>query len=471
MVHPRFTPVAFFVVLLSILMFSCASVPDISHEETSSGTADIVEQEPEFPLIYGRGTGASREEALQAALLDGVRRTAETLLGPAVSVSSVDQLDRLFSADVSDGADYFKKGSFERLGSVSRSKDQVEEGIRGRIDTLYLIKRLEAAGIGGDLFTASADIPVLEDEAPPSWLDSLASGTDASRQESSAVTSLAESAMESAGAVEKGSLDLERLDLSSGERQRLTDYITSMKFMVLAEDGEDASSVDAASVLTAFLDMRGYAVSSQENLEAVMNGQEKAYEAETEGKIGVLQWTAAKLRADIAVTVEAEVETSNAGGSYSGEALFGIRIREVSGWKDLGLVRSPRGISVSGFSTEEEAAATAIVRGLTEILPDITRISEEGVQDMLVQGISYTVEILNVDDTATINRLKDNLKGEIRSMRHSLGNGSLKLNIRYLGGVESLENTLCDAAANIPGLENISLLYQRGNSLTFDVFR
>ncbi len=471
MVHPRVISIAVIVAIVASFLFSCATPPGPSSEEGLSKPSTVSEIEPSFPLVYGRGAAVNSDDAREAALLDGIRRAAETLLGPALAVSSVDKLDRLFSSDASNGSDYYKEGSLENLGTISEMDNQVEAAIRGRIVTLYLVKRLEAAGIGGDLFSSSADLPVLEDEEAPPWLDSFTADAGRSDGQVSSLASLAESAAKSSAAEEKGSVDLGRLDLSSSERQRLTDYITSMKFMVLAADETDKASVDAAEVLNTFLDMRGYSVSSPQSIEALMHDQKGTYEAETGKKIELMQWTADKLRADIALTIDAEVETGFSNGSYSGEVLFRIGIMEASSWKDLGMLRSPRGITVSGYNSEEEASAAVLVRGLTQMLPDITGISEEGVRDMLVKGIPYTVEIININSSAAANQLKDRLKDQVRNMSQSFKNGSLFLEVRYLGGVESLENTLCDAAAAVPGLENISLLYQRGNALTFDVFR
>lgn len=43
-----------------------------------------------------------------------------------------------------------------------------------------------------------------------------------------------------------------------------------------------------------------------------------------------------------------------------------------------------------------------------------------------------------------------------------------KYEVRLIGRIEDLEDIVYDVAESISGFEGISLVYQRGNSITFD---
>ena len=465
MIHLRSAALFLLIPLAVLLLFSCSTV-----EPGTSGSA-TVEAEPEgepsfsYPLVYGRGSGETENSAVNAALLDGARKTAESLVGPAQVVCAQDKFEALFVRDASAGRSFYRDGSIEILGldKSSENPGEILAVTRGRINTPYLIEQIQAVGIGRQLAADGAAISGLEDEAVPSWAEKFMVSSAAAVDTAEKVESLdlGSSAMKGAKAVVP-----ERLDLTPEERQRLTDYLTGMKFMVVPSISPEDSK--AVSALNQMLEMRGYTVSSPTGIDTILQDQEKPYIEETGEQIGKLEWAADKLRADVCLVLESRTRTFASQGNYSAEGSLNIRVIVVRNWKELGTLSSPRGVAVSGYDSAEKAAFAVLVRGLTEMLPELAETAEKGVRDMLLKGIPYTVRILNLDARGVVNDLVRSLKPVVRGISTEIDGGSAVLMIRYLGGVESLENSIYDAAESIPRLTGMTLLNQRGNELTFD---
>jgi len=90
-------------------------------------------------------------------------------------------------------------------------------------------------------------------------------------------------------------------------------------------------------------------------------------------------------------------------------------------------------------------------------------------QKELTQGIKYDLVIQNTFDSRLMRDFMKKMERKVKSIKRiSTSPEETKYDVRLIGRIEDLEDLVYDVSEGLPGLEGISLVYQRGNSITFD---
>jgi hypothetical protein len=90
-------------------------------------------------------------------------------------------------------------------------------------------------------------------------------------------------------------------------------------------------------------------------------------------------------------------------------------------------------------------------------------------QKELTQGIKYDLVVQNTYDSRLMRDFMKKMERKVKSIKRiSTSPEETKYEVRLIGQIEDLEDLVYDVSEGLPGLEGMSLVYQRGNSITFD---
>jgi hypothetical protein len=106
---------------------------------------------------------------------------------------------------------------------------------------------------------------------------------------------------------------------------------------------------------------------------------------------------------------------------------------------------------------------------MNRLFPEAVSDSLAAYRDTLLKRLPYELVLQNYGDSRDYRPFIDALEARLRKLSVvSQSSRELRCDLRFLGGVEALESLIYETAAGLPGMEQLSLLFQRGNSLIFD---
>jgi hypothetical protein len=436
---------------LLILLFSCATAgkPEAPRE--------II-----MPLFYGEGYGPTSGDAREAAGLDAARKAAESLLGPASSMNNRNELDRLFFS--AETARFVQSESCEVI-EESRSADEYRQVVRCRIDLAALLTELKEREIYGGQVTPDATEVSLEDEPSPSYIPTVREATS----ESDGVS------LPQAGGVAAGSegpspelVNVRSLDISGEEKERLAALLDDLSFMVYFNpDAREHRELLRRAVLRGneYLESGGFAHTDPEQIDTILAGELGAYEDETGGSVDLLRWTASKLNADIIIVVDGDF-SANGGRPARGSAQLSL---ECFTTLDGAMTGRSRYRGEASAASGEQALRLSVDAAMNRLFPEAVSVSLEAYRDTLLKGLPYELVLLNYGERRDYGPFIDALESRLRKLSvASQSSRELHCDLMFLGNVEELESLIYETAARLPGMEQLSLVFQRGNSLIFD---
>jgi hypothetical protein len=451
---------------VSAFIFSCATV-----EQPSSGIPDGEEKalsaEYFAPLVYGQGEGTTEDRAMETALRDGARKAAEALLGPGAALKNQEALDKLFSGPVSIRNSMYHENSIEVLGvEDSPGSEGRTVVIRGRLDLPVLINHLKKAGFPEELLPGSGKEARLSDETMPAYA--------APYLVSQPVVPKSEPGTAAQETQEPDSVDItgfSRIKLNDEEQERLTEYLNSIVFMIhtgRSAENRGPYDIEAARVLAGLLTQHGYACRYPDQVEVIRDGQQQTYLEETNGEVPLLQWTAAKLTADMYLEVDSEIKTRRDSGGFYATASVEINLIDTLSWDKAASLSSRESPPAFSAESEQEAVGLALGSVFLELLPELVAEARESYGRAMIQGIPYELILLNSPGQQAVKRFLQDLEGGVRKIsRLSASSGEARFKVWFLGSIEDLESLVYTLTPGIEGMENFSPAYQRGNELAF----
>ena len=451
-------------ILASVLVLSCTTVEhgtqSLSSGEESSGGVEYA-----APLVYGRGEGATIQEAENAALRDGARTAAEVLLGPGAVVKNQEILDRLFSeAMLPDVRKLYIENSITAFNTEETAGSTAV--IRGELDLSVLMDYLRKEGLPEELLPESAEAAGLQDAAVPDYARKYFS-SEPKTEKPETPSSVQD--IQEADAVDID--DFARLRLNDDEKDRLVHYLSNLSFMIHSRDSSDEGGVykqEASLELSRLLVRYGYTCLDPEQVDEILESQQETYREETGGDVPLLQWTAQKLGSSMYAAVDSQIDTRREADGYYASAKVSVDLIDPWSWENVDSLSSRE--SPPAFSTvsEEEAASFALRSVLLDLVPDIISSARESYGNSLVKGISYELVLLNPPDQRELKRFIGELEDHVRRIRRlSASAAEVRYELRFLGDVEDLESLLYEIASGIESFEDFSPAYQRGSELAF----
>ena len=444
-------------IIATVFIFSCVS------------TGPLPDRESDTPVYYGQGMGASANGALNAAKAQVVRRAADRLLGTAPATANREELDSLFSGD-NDMNMFIVRDSLELI-SRSGEGDRFSASIKVRVDLNSLSGFLKSKDIiggqvlpqGGKLALADEQKPVWATQAPPVETPvKPAEKTDAGNRDSGKSSALVGVRPEA----------VDDSELSEEDLARVREYVENLSFVVYfdTETKTDPFLMKAAvSSANKYLGTQGYQFRDLEQVERVREDQERAYEEETGKSVSMLQWIAAKLKADIYIEIAASVSSNSENSKHYGSASVTLNIFESATGNGLGQAYYQTNPPAFSTVSESDALNNAIASAVYKAMPEGIRIAEAGFMKSVSKGIAYELVFINTPNSRLMREFVKKMERKTKSIeRTSYSQDETRYTVKYIGTVEELEFLVYDTAELVPGLEGMTMVLQRGNSMTFE---
>lgn len=423
-------------VTVSILLFiflGCATsfYPGDRYQDNSVDS--IIQDNPDssaFPLYYGYGEGSSDKLAVHAAEQDAVARLILDALGDEALLmqngvySAVEAIQNIDS--------FILPGSLE---IIERDYDtgMYKRLIQVRVDAALSAEYFSDRGITGGLLDgktilrlADAEMPVYNPSDP---IDQM--------------------------------LQTSEFNWEGGWEPT---------FLVYYDEEQDTKAFPArTAVLTAadYLSSLGFSYVDLSQVEMIKQDQEYTF-VEEQGYSSMIRWVASKLNADYYIDTAVKVSSYAEKGDFYAAASISVNCFSASTGAGRGTAFYHTLDSVKGKTSqaaEDKAVASAMVHAMTDLMK---KSSKYFIEDAEI-GSEYELILMKTPFDKAMRALLKGLQVSVSEIRRtSYSVEETHFSIRFNGRMEELEEYIYQAAESVAGLEDIYLVYQRGNSFTFD---
>ncbi len=423
----------------ALVLAGCASAPETRADDEAQVARET---------YFGSGRGETLGVAMNAAKMDAVRNAVIDLIGEEAEQRQEGVLqDVLYSTRNPNRYVYnetMERLRSENLGTIDDMEMVFE--LRIRVDIAAVQAVLDANRIG----------PLAEVDGAGEAAD----GREDSRRRA-----------DDGEVVARLDRDDAWSEASPEQRRFISRYIDTMTYMVyFNEDSEvdDFIQRNAVAQANRYLATNDFIAVDASQIERLRRDQEYIYEAETGRGIGMLQWIAQRLNADVYIEIDLETSSESEGENHYGNAGVTMRIFETSTGQLLGAVtrQSPRTFSRSGA---REAVLNAVQSTVYQAMPVVVEQAERQMQGYLARGVRYELVIQNTLDARMMSEFRRQLRPRVSDlMTVSQTADETRYTVFYFGRIDDLEDLLYETSELIPGLQHMYHVLTRGKSLTFD---
>ncbi len=422
-------------VLLLLVFVSCTTPPPAEKPAGQDGAAVIIpvnDVPRAMPRYYGFGTGTSDRDAVGAATRDAVYRAVLDALGDDAFVMQylVGRIirDMDVTTYITPGTlevverDYIA-GSFQRIVAVRININSISD---------YLMKR----GITGGLLNEQTYIKMNDMKLP----------------------------------FYRSSDPLESILGPVAE-----EWIMGWKpeFLVIYDEEQETDAFSSrAAVLAAdtVLGSLGFGYVSEDQLEMLKQDQEYVF-IEEKGYSSLIRWAAARLYADYYIDTAVQVDAYRENGSWLAEVQISLECYSASTGEGRGAVFYTNPEPVSAGS-KNAAAGEALDEAMQAAMIQLIRTTARYFSEDIATGTRYELTLIGTPSDDVMKQFLAVLQAVVPSARRvSYSREETRFVLQYRDSPQNLEAAIYEAASRIQGLENVSLVMQRGNTLTFSTGR
>ncbi len=447
-------------------LISCASAPSAGGGGQPAGAGKAAQPSPEptnSPMYYGTGSGSSQTAAMNSAKLNAVRKAVQDAVGAPTALAKQEQIESLFSEDKNANSFVYNSSAEILDRSTSDGSATVTLGVRINLEAVSNL--LRANDIYGNQVLPQGGEVKLADQKPPAAL--AKAQTEESGQQAGTGAQAEEQTGDKVAAAEPSAQEID-----PEQAQIIRNIVDNLVYMVyFNEETEDDPFLakTAIGMANKYLAQQGLSYVDMEQVEQIKEDQMAAYEAETGQGVSVLQWIAGKLNADIYIEVSVDVESETRSGRYYGSASVSLKNFDASTGAGRGTAFyqtvPPAMSTVSTEDAINNAVASATYKAMQESLKQAQNYTERELR----QGIQYQLVLQNTSDARAMRDFVKRMEREVREIKRlSYSPAEAKYEVRLIGTITDLEDIVYDVSESVDGMEGIYLVYQRGNSITFD---
>jgi hypothetical protein len=200
----------------------------------------------------------------------------------------------------------------------------------------------------------------------------------------------------------------------------------------------------------------------------VKKDQQKAWEAETGESIGIVQWIAQKLAADVYLEIDGATTVTKSQNRYSATASIVLKIYEASTARLLGSV--PWTSPASAWQQTEVAAVNNVLQvSVYKAMPIAAGQAEAKFAAELKNGIRYGLVLQRTVDAKAVTAFRNRLKERVKNLKTvSQTDEETTFEVWLVGSIEDLADLVVSVAGKVPGLEGLRQVMLRGKSVTFN---
>ena len=415
-------------------------------------TTDAETRDAEGPVYEATGRGATFGTAMNDAKMQAVRLFVIDELGEGTEERNHDLLEEVVYGTRNPNQFVFNETmeTFRRenIGTFD-DPDYIYE-LRIQVNAEAVRNTLRSNGIDRDAGVASQDRSADDRESADSG----------------------ETADEPPTADERTGGNVDWSGASDEQRAYIQRFIDSMTYMVYYDEEEisaDRFLLDlAVGQANSYLASNGYYAVDASQVQRIKDDQRIVYEEETGRDVGILQWVAQRLNADVYVELDATVSESTEGDTHYGQANITMRMYETSTGQLLGSVpyRSQRTVSrVDPFDAQSNAVQSAVHAAMPRMLEQ----SEALMEQTLSRGIRYEITIQNTPDSRMVSQFRSQLRDRVAAVETvSQSPDSTQLAVRHYGPLDELEDLIYRVGDSTPGMEDLYQVIRRGKAVTYD---
>lgn len=384
------------------------------------------------PWYYGYGEADTREDAQKKAEADALFRAASVLLEDAALLYG-DKIEQVIQG-IPNHDPYILSGS-RRVIDWSRENGayQVITGVRVNLDALAA--RIAQEGIRGGRIVPGASGLRLPDEQQPEILR---------REHLRDVLSRPERIWK----------DTEKpVFLVYHERTHMTD---------------PALSTAAVASANTSLSNVGLPYITYDQVKEILKDQDLAF-TDVTGRASTLRWIASRFRNDYYIDVSFQTSARQTGASrYEGEAFITLTCYDSFTGEGIASVVHQTG-ALPGATSAFGARMGAVQKGMDGAMEKLLQQISGKVVAQARSGEQFELVIINSFSDRIMRQFAQQLGYRVNALRRSsFSLDESRYVLVYDGSLEELEDIIYETSSLVPGLSDMYLVYQRGNSLTFD---
>ena len=460
----KFARYSFLFVLLLALLTGCGSGSSSSDGRVATPGAQEV--------FTGSGRGESLGVAIYNAKIDAIRNAVIDIVGPSVEQQNQQQLQETLYTTRNPNAYVYNETMQtlrrENVGTIDQM-DMIYE-IQIRVNRPAIQQALQVAGVaGGGTAVASAereqraqDLVAEADPAeaaePPGTVGSQQPAPEAATPATGGGASLAPQEGDWEGATEE-------------EQRFIRRYVDTMTYMVYFNEESPADPFlmrSAVAQANSYLAASGIVAIDAAQIESVRRDQELVYEQEVGREVGIIQWVAQRLNADVYIEIDAVTSGETQGGNHYGSANVTMRMFETSTGQLLGSVNraSPRTVS---RSSQQDAVLNALQSTVYQAMPTVIDQSRTQMAGYLSRGIRYELILQSTPDARLMSDFRRQMRRNVSDLiTVSQSADETVYEVYFFGRVDELEDQIYVVSERVPGMEGLYLVLTRGKSLTFN---
>jgi hypothetical protein len=259
--------------------------------------------------------------------------------------------------------------------------------------------------------------------------------------------------------------------LTADEQAFLSNYLNRLSYMVYYNDASGMDPRLAKIAVTQanryLIEKLGLSVIDFDQIEKNKKDQLGAYQAETGGSIGMIQYIAQKLNADVYVEIDMQANGGGYPGSYTGTAQGSMKIFDTSTAILLGSITF---LSPATFSpvSMDAAVANAISASVWQAMPKVTEQSKTLLGNSFARGIRYELIVQQIPDARQAAQLIRALSRKFKEVEQlSFSPGETRIAIFAFDTKAKVQESIYDAGPAAM-MADMYLLYMRGKSFTFN---
>lgn len=455
---------ALFLLLLAVIT-GCSSGSSSSDQRVASPGAQEV--------FTGSGRGESLGVAIYNAKIDAIRKAVIDIAGPSAEEQNRRQLEETLYATRNPNAYVYNETMEtlrrENVGTIDQM-DMIYE-IQIRVNRPAIEQALQNSGVlGGGTGVAStsaereqraqdlvAEADAEEAAQPPGTVGSQ-EPTPAATESGAAETTLAPQEGDWEAATEE-------------EQRFIRRYVDTMTYMVYFNEESPADPFvmrSAVAQANSYLAGAGVVAIDAAQIEAVRRDQQLVYEEEVGREVGIIQWVAQRLNADVYIEIDAVTAGETQGGTHYGSANVTMRMFETSTGQLLGSVNraSPRTVS---RASQQDAVLNALQSTVYQAMPTVIDQSRTQMARYFSRGIRYELVLQSTPDARLMSDFRRQMRRNVSDLiTVSQSAEETVYEVYFFGRIDELEDQIYTVSDRVPGFEGLYLVLTRGKSLTFN---
>ncbi len=449
------TKLLLIIILIMAVMISCVSTggggaSSGASSQTSAQAGPVLSASP---VYYASGTGITQSAAFNDAKLNAVKKVASDALGIASAAANRDKLEsKIYIASNTNAYVYNETMEIlDRGGESGNSTATI--GIRINLEALSNVLRANKI-YGNIILPQGGDVQLLDMDRP------------------SFAPEAAVVATKDTPVVETPAPASPTLEATPEETALINEIIGNLTFMVYYDENSAADlflAKTAVGVANRYLSENGMEYVDLGQIEQIKKDQAAAYEDETGQAVSMVQWIAGKLNADIYIEIVVDANSSTKNSKYYGSASVSLKNFDASTAAGRGSSYYQTVPPAMSTVSEADALNNAVASATFNAIKKAVDQARTYTQKELTQGIKYDLVVQNTLDSRLMRDFMKKMKRKVKSIKRvSTSPEETKYEVRIIGRIEDLEDLVYDVSEGLAGLEGMFLVYQRGNSITFD---